>query len=229
MFARDVSQGDSPAIGEALVRPSAEHVRILHLHAGNLYGGVETLLATLARLRHLSPAMESHFALCYEGRLSHELTSAGVPVHLLGRVRISQPWTAWRARRQLRKLLQSERYDAVVCHMPWPLVVFGRTARAEGRKLILWAHGSHSGRSWLERMARRIRPDLAISTSRFVGASLSNLYPNIRAEVLYVPMALADLPEAAQWRAATRRQLGVDGDQVGILQVSRFEWWKGHL
>jgi glycosyltransferase involved in cell wall biosynthesis len=201
----------------------------LHLHAGNLYGGVETLLATLASLRHLCPAMEPHFALCFEGRLSRELISAGVPVHLLGRVRISQPWTAWRARRRLRELLRRERYDAVVCHMPWPLVIFGRTARDEGQKLIFWAHNDHSGRGWLERMARRTAPDLAISTSRFVGASLSNLYPNIQAKVIYAPLALADSPEAAQWRSTVRREQGVDDGTVVILQVSRFEWWKGHL
>ena len=53
----------------------AGRVRILHLHSGNLYGGVETLLVTLANLRRLCPTMEPHFALCYEGRLSDELTS----------------------------------------------------------------------------------------------------------------------------------------------------------
>jgi glycosyltransferase involved in cell wall biosynthesis len=204
-------------------------VRILHLQAGNLYGGVETLLVTLASLRHLCPSMEPHFALCFEARLSRELASAGVPVHSLGRVRISQPWTAWRARRRLRKLLRRERYDAVICHMPWPLVVFGRTARAEGQKLVLWAHGSHSGRSWLEHMARRITPDLVISNSAFVGASLSNLYPNLPAPVMYYPVALVDSSEASQRRASARREQGVDDRTVVIIQVSRFEPWKGHL
>lgn len=206
-----------------------ERLRILHLHAGNLYGGVETLLATLARLGDLCPGMESHFALCFDGRLSGELTSAGAPVHLLGRVRISRPWTAWRARLRLRQLLRRERYDAVVFHMTWPVVVFGRTARAGGQKLIFWAHSYHSGRNWLERMARRTAPDLAISTSRFVGASIGNLYPNVLSKVVYAPIPLLDSRERAKWRAAARRQQAVDEDRVVIIQVSRFEWWKGHL
>ena len=212
------------------VSPSnVDRMRILHLHAGNLYGGVETLLVTLANLRHLCPTMEPHFALCFEGRLSRELTSAGIPVHLLGRVRISQPWTAWRARRRLRELLRRQPYDAVICHMPWPLVVFGRTARAEGQKLVFWAHSCHHGRSWLERMARRITPDLAISNSGFVGASLSNLYPNLPTPVVYCPVALVDSSDATQGRAATRGEQGVDDATVVIIQVSRFEAWKGHL
>jgi glycosyltransferase involved in cell wall biosynthesis len=230
MLAPDVNFECRDAIGEdALVRSSAERVRILHLHGGKLYGGVETVLATLARLKYLCPAMEPHFALCFEGRLSRELTSAGVPVHPLGRVRISQPWTAWRARHRLRNILRRERYDAVVCHMPWPLVVFGRTARAEGQRLIFWAHSCHDGRGWLERMARRIRPDLAISNSAFVAASLSNLYPDLPASVMYNPVALEDSSDAVQARAVARREQGVDDDTVVIIQVSRFEAWKGHL
>jgi glycosyltransferase involved in cell wall biosynthesis len=204
-------------------------VRILHLHSGNLYGGVETLLATLANLRHLCPDMEPHFALCYEGRMNDELISAGVPVHMLGPVRLSRPWTAWRARRRLRELLRRQRYDAVLCHMPWPLVVFGRTARAEGQKVVFWAHSGHSGASRLERMARRITPDLAIANSGFVGASVSSLYPNLPARVMHYPVALVDSSDGPQRRAAARREQGVDDDMVVIIQVSRFEAWKGHL
>jgi len=207
----------------------AEPFRILHLHSGNLYGGVETLLVTLANLRGLCPGMEPHFALCFEGRLSRELSSTGVPVHQLGRVRISQPWTGWSARRRLRELLRRERYDAVLCHMPWPLVVFGRTARAEGQKVVFWAHSAHSGKSRLERMARRITPDLVISNSGFVGASLSSLYPDLPAPVMHYPVTLVESSDTLERRAAARRELGVNEGTVVIIQVSRFEAWKGHL
>jgi glycosyltransferase involved in cell wall biosynthesis len=204
-------------------------LRVLHLHSGNLYGGVETLLHTLARLRHLHPGMEPHFGLCFEGRLSRELREAGAPVRMLGNVRISQPWTMWRARRRLRELLHAERYDAVVCHMPWPLVVFGGTVRAAGQKILFWAHSCHNGQSWLERMAQWTPPDLAISNSRFVAGSVASLYPEVPAPVMFYPVELADAPDAPEWRAAVRRELGVDDDQAVIVQVSRYEPWKGHL
>ena len=48
-------------------------LRVLHIHSGNLYGGGETVLNTLVRCRALSPAMEHHFALCFDGLLSSEL------------------------------------------------------------------------------------------------------------------------------------------------------------
>jgi|SRR5579871_618928 len=209
--------------------PSEASLRILHLHAGNLYGGVETLLHTLARLRHLRPNIEPHFGLCFEGRLSQELQAAGVPVHKLGAVRISRPWTMWRARRRLRELLRRERYDAVVCHMSWPLAVFGREARDAGQKLIFWVHSRLNGRSWLERMAQRITPDFAISPSRFIAASLATFYPQVPAGVVYCPLELTESPEALRWRAEVRSDLKVADEEVVIVQVSRYEALKGHV
>ena len=111
-------------------------VRVLHLHSGNMYGGVETFLVTLANLRRLCPKMEADFGLCFEGRLSSELLAAGVTVHMLGRVRISQPWTTWRARRRVRELIRRERYDAVICHQHWPLVVFGPLIKSASKQVI---------------------------------------------------------------------------------------------
>ncbi|HLN03145.1 MAG TPA: glycosyltransferase family 4 protein [Bryobacteraceae bacterium] len=204
-------------------------LRVLHLHSGNLYGGVETLMVTLARLRHLCPGMEPHFGLCYEGRLSRELTAENVPVDWLGAVRISRPWTVWRARRRLRELLGRKKFDVVICHMPWPLLIFGRTARRAGRRVIFWAHSAHSGRNMLERLARKTAPDLAIANSGFVADSVANLFPNVPAPVVHYPVALVDAPDAQEWRAAARRELGVEEQPAVIIQVSRYEAWKGHL
>jgi len=215
--------------GDAVKPSSSGRLRVLHLHAGNMYGGVETLLAAQARFRHLCPAMEAHFGLCFEGRLSRELSETGAPVHLLGGVRISRPWTVWRARTRLKELLRREPFDAVICHMPWPMAIFGRTAQAAGLKLVFWAHHGHSGTTWLERMARRTVPDMAISTSRYVGSSLGNLYPDLPAQVLYAPLPLIDSPDRSQWREAARREMSAGAKQVVILQVSRLEWWKGHI
>src|SRR5262249_57437131 len=98
----------------------SEPLRVLHLTAGNLYGGVETLLTTLARLRHLAPEMEPEFGLCFRGRLWDELTAAGVPVHDLGPVRISRPYTVQEARGRLKRVLAAAQPDVVVVHSSWP-------------------------------------------------------------------------------------------------------------
>ena len=207
----------------------ADRLRVLHLHSGNAYGGVETFLVTLARLQSLCPEMEPHFGLCFEGRLSQELAAAGAPVHQLGSVRISRPWTVWQARRRLLELAERERYDAVICHMVWPLAVFGPAAKAAGRKLVLWAHSCHTGASWLEKMARWHRPDFVISNSSFVAASVAGYRPDVPGSILRYPVALVPRPEAERWRIAARREQGVGENTVVILQASRFEAWKGQM
>jgi len=59
-------------------------MRVLHIRTGNLYGGVEMLLFTLARYRHLCPDMMPEFGLCFAGRLKRKLIGEGVPSHDLG-------------------------------------------------------------------------------------------------------------------------------------------------
>jgi len=203
-------------------------MKVLHVNAGNLYGGVETILATLAREGHECPSMEQHFALCFEGRVSAELNQAGAPVHMLGAVRISRPWTIMRARRKLRTVLRRERFDLVICHLPWSFAVFGPTVRAEGQKLGFWAHGFHNGSGWLERLARAVKPDLVIANSEYTGTGLVNLFPGIPNGIVYPPVPLADVPHRAQWRSTLRSQENADDDTVVIVQVSRLESWKGH-
>jgi len=199
-------------------------MRVLHVSSGNLYGGVETLLVTLARSRHLCPDMEPHFALCFEGRLSEELRTAGVPFYFLGNVHISRPWTIWRARRKLRAILSHLQFDAVICHMSWSLAIFG-SAPGASTQLVFWMHGWASGFHWLDRWAKSRKPNLAICSSGFTASALPNLFPDMPARVIHYPVAL---------RRDTlihniREQLNIPGNAVVIVQVSRMESWKGHL
>jgi glycosyltransferase involved in cell wall biosynthesis len=203
-------------------------MRVLHVSSGNLYGGVETLLVTLARFRHLCPPMEPHFAVAFEGRLSEELKAAGVAVHLLGGARASRPWTVWRARRRLAQLLRQQSFDVVVCHMAWPMAMFGNTAARLGCKLAFWAHDVPDGRHWLERWARRVMPDAVIVNSRFTEKSVPKLYPDTLRRVIYYPVAVKEVGSARLNRDAARRELSVADDTAVIIQVSRMEPWKGH-
>jgi glycosyltransferase involved in cell wall biosynthesis len=204
-------------------------LKVLHLSAGNLYGGVETFLTTLARLRHQAPEMEPEFGLCFSGRLWDELADAGVPVHDLGRVRFSRPWTVLRARQRLRRLLGTVRYDVVVCHMSWIQVLFGAVTDGRGTALVAYMHGPRSG-SWLERAAGRRRPRLVIGPSRHTVESYRPLFRGVPMEVLNypIPPQVAAAPDLApEERQALRRQLGAETSDVVILQASRIEAWKG--
>lgn len=207
-------------------------MRVLHLNAGNLYGGVETFLTTLARLRGLCPGMEPHFGCCYEGRFTEELAAAEVPVHFLGGpggVRMSRPSTVRFARQRLRELLEREHFDLVLCHMGWSLVIFSRVAQSAGVKVAVWEHGFQDKKTWLGWLTSRMRPDICIANSNFTAATARTHFPHTPVQVIYYPVALTQATQAERWRSDLRREEKVDDDTTVILQVSRMEPWKGHL
>jgi glycosyltransferase involved in cell wall biosynthesis len=203
-------------------------MRVLHVHSGNIYGGVEAMMLTQVRQRSLCPAMETSFVLCSAGRFSEELTSAGASVDLLGEVRISQPLSVRRARRRLRELLRRKSFDVIVTHSFWSQAVFGPAARAAGVPLVSYLHAPPDGRHWLERLARRTVPDLALCNSKFTAAASAELYPAVRARMFYYPVAPPESDYAESDAKLIRAQLETPEDATVIIQVSRMEAWKGH-
>jgi glycosyltransferase involved in cell wall biosynthesis len=204
-------------------------LHVLHVHSGNLYGGVETFLTTLARESAVEPRMTSAFALCYDGRFSDELRAHGHVPHMLGAVRLSRPHQVWRARRSLERLLARQRADVVICHQAWPYAIFGPAVRRVGLPLVFWLHTEGTGRHWLERWARRLTPDLAVSNSRFTAGNLSRWFPRARLETIYYPLSLpADSPHDLRSREEIRRSLGTSLDDVVFVQVGRLERGKGN-
>jgi glycosyltransferase involved in cell wall biosynthesis len=202
-------------------------VKVLHLASGNLFGGVETMLLTLARERNLAPQMIPLFAVSYAGQLARELSAAGVSPTLVGEVRISRPWTVARARRRLRSLLARENPDVVICHGVWAHVVFGPAVRRTGTALCLFLHDIAQGRHWLERWARLLEPDLLIANSSFTAKSAARLFPNLHAEVHHCPVSPGQVATPAE-RLTLRHELGLRPDQVVVIQACRLERWKGH-
>lgn len=202
-------------------------MRVLHISAGKLYGGVEALLLTLARHGQLCPELEQEFALCFEGRISEELVSARARVHMFGHVRVRRPITIWLARRRLQELLRRASFDLVICHMAWAQAIFGSVVRASRIPLILWHHDPSPGVHWLDRWARLTPPDLAICNSQFTAGNLRRTHPGVRAEVVYCPVELPKLQGSE--RAAPRAEAGTPEGATVIVQVGRMEAYKGHL
>jgi glycosyltransferase involved in cell wall biosynthesis len=202
-------------------------MKVLHISAGNLFGGVESLQVTLARQHNLCPDMKPEFALCFEGRLASELRATGAPVHVLGAVRVSRPWTVLNARRMLAKLLESQPFDVVVCHSVWPHAVFAPNAQSAGVPSILWLHDPARGRHWLERWAKWTRPDGVICNSRFTALGLPNLYRDVPTKIVYCPVAAGSSTDLAD-RISVRKEMHTAEHAVVVAQVGRMAPLKGH-
>jgi glycosyltransferase involved in cell wall biosynthesis len=82
------------------------------------------------------------------------------------------------------------------------------------------------GRHWLERLARRTHPDLAICNSRFTAAAVSKWLPHAQIEHVYCPVSRQGGNDLEP-RARLRQALATPVNEVVIVQVSRLEAWKG--
>jgi len=174
--------------------------------------------------------MEPEFALCFAGRLSQELRILNVPVHLLGEVRVRFPWTVARARRELKDLLRQKKYDAIVCHSAWLQAIFGPVVRACGPArvpLVFYLHCAARKNHWVEHWAARVVPDYVICNSRYTQNTLAKMYPGVKNDVAYFPVAMPQ-QFSLEERMAVRAELQTPSDAVVIVQVSRMEAWKGH-
>ena len=212
-----------------IVSETTNDLRVLHVHAGNLYGGVEAMLLTQVRQRDLCPALENSFALCFAGRFSEELVAAGATVHWLGNVRVRQPFSIRRVRRNLRDLLRREVFDVVVVHSAWSRAIFGTVVRSFEIPLVFWLHDVPDAMPWPERWARWSRPpELVVCNSNYTADRLPKLYPQVQSKVVYCPVA----PPAAYSSddlKKLRDEFQTPEDAVVILQISRLEPHKGQM
>ncbi len=204
-------------------------LRVLHLASGNMYGGVERILVTLARMGTITPEVEYHFGHCFHGRLEDELRNAGTATHFLGNVRFSRPWTVWKARRNLARLLASQKFDVVVCHSAWPHAIFNGVVRKSNLPIIFWLHNRTDAKHWTERLAKRRPPNLVLAVSKSTAETASVQFPTAPTEVFYSPIPMKALFAEPVDRVAVREELNTQPDSVVIIQASRMEAWKGHL
>src|SRR4051794_15450813 len=188
-------------------------VRALHATAGNMYGGLEVLLATVARHRDSVPGLEHRFAVCFEGRHSAELRSLGATVDILGAVRMSRPWTVMKARRAFRRLIAEARPTALICHGTWPHSLFTREARRAGIPSIFWQHDMHGREHWLDRHASRTPTDFAIAASRASASTTGALFPGVEPAILPCPVAAPEpIADRSALRSSLRRELDTPED-----------------
>lgn len=199
-------------------------MNVLHVHSGNLYGGIETVVATLVR-EDAARVLAHRFALCFGGRLERELRAAGAPIEMLGEVRLRNPRSIFAARGALRRLVRATAPDVIVTHLPWTHATFGSSLRAGRTPVLQWVHGPIGG--LVGTLARRALPDALICNSQYTRATLPSSHRSLPADTIMYPLAAAPAPDRAT-RARIRESLSTAASDVVVVQASRLEAWKGH-
>jgi glycosyltransferase involved in cell wall biosynthesis len=203
-----------------------EHVRVLHVYSGNMFGGVEWFLRTLAEHGGHAPWMTSEFALCFAGKIANDLRSLGARVHMLGEARFRMPRQVDAARVALSRVLETGRYDVVVCHSAWPHAMFAPVVRTHGARLVQFMHDVPNRRGWIDHLANRTTPDLVMCNTHFMANAGPWWFHGVPRQMLRYPVPVARVPEST--RATLRAALGASEDDVVILHASRMQEWKGH-
>ncbi|HET7541846.1 MAG TPA: glycosyltransferase family 4 protein [Polyangiaceae bacterium] len=198
---------------------------VLHVYSGNLFGGVERMLISLAKMD--GAEWRSHFALCFEGGLSRALELQGTPASQLGSVRLRNPLSALRARGALRRLLAKHDFSAVVCHGIWTFCIFGPVIARGELAPILYLHDVPDPKGPFYRWAWRKPPALCIANSSMTASSLAEMQARVPVRVVH-PLVPPPPPIDRATVGQLRATLGAAREDVVILQASRFDSWKGH-
>ncbi|HVG68027.1 MAG TPA: glycosyltransferase [Gaiellales bacterium] len=201
-------------------------MNVLHVHSGNMFGGVERMLQTLAPATAGTAPLRSSFALCFEGPVAGALRAAAGEVHPLGVVRVRRIDEISRARRALKGLLASQPWSAAFVHSAWSQAIFGPTILKSGTPLVRWLHAPEPGPRWLEGWAARSQPSLVLCNSRYTCRAAGTRMGGGPIAVQYPPAGLHRPAPGA--RGAVRSELGTPYDATAIVIAARMERWKGH-
>ncbi len=141
---------------------------------------------------------------------------------MLGATRLSRPASVASARRALRELLTSWQPDVVVTHGPWIHCIAGAAVKGARLPLAMFLHSPASLHA-LDLWARTVSPDLVLANSRFTLRQSQWWLRSTPGVVCTFPFRA---PETVD-RLEERRKLGIVGDVVVVIQVSRLEPGKG--
>lgn len=198
-------------------------MRVLHVTGGDVFGGIERMLATLAATR--SDALIQQFAVSPENRLSRELRDMGLEPAALPSARASRPLSVLRARRAFARVLSDLKPDAAVFHGSWTHAMFATVAREHGSIVAFWQHAPITVPRWPDRWAAWTAPDVSIVNSRFTASAPA--FPSVPGHIIYCPVPMPPSMSVEERRAG-RAALGADDQNVIVLMAARLESWKGH-
>jgi glycosyltransferase involved in cell wall biosynthesis/SAM-dependent methyltransferase len=204
-----------------------QQIRVLHVNSGNLFGGVEWFLRTLATYGKHAPWMVTEYALCYDARIASELRQLGAKVHIVGSVQMRSPRSVAAARAKLLQIIRQGGYDVVVCHSAWPHAVFAPAIRKSGARFVQFMHDIPNRRGWIDHLANRTAPDLVLCNTRFMETSGPWWFARVPRRMVRYPVPLFDFG-GTDVRARVRASLDTSLDSVVVLHASRMQEWKGH-
>jgi glycosyltransferase involved in cell wall biosynthesis len=121
-------------------------LRVCHVSLTLKTGGLERILADLARHHNRQNCQPEFLAIRDVGRFADEIRAAGGIVHQL------QPANRWGQISQMRRLFQAQHFDVVHTHNTYPHIYASLAARlARVPVVVNTRHGQRAGHGWKSR------------------------------------------------------------------------------
>lgn len=196
-------------------------------------GGAEVLAARL--VERLKDSTRFVFVCLDEvGTLGESLGREGFPVHVLHR----SPGLDRSCVRRLRDVLKTERVDLIHAHQHAPFF-YSALSRFGGAAppILFTEHGRHhpDHPGLKRRVANRLllRPrDRIVAVGEAVRSALihNEGLPARRVDVIYngIPIERFDRSFSPEERADARREMGLEADDLALIQVARLDFLKDH-
>ncbi len=144
-----------PQLTEDTIKTVGRPLRVCHLSLTLQTGGLERILADLARHHHPDVCELSFIAMRAVGRFADEIRQLGCPVSLL------QSTGRWGQVRELARLLRREQIDVLHTHNTYPHLYGSLAARLAGVPVVIQTrHGQRAGHGWKSRTLYRLATHL---------------------------------------------------------------------
>jgi glycosyltransferase involved in cell wall biosynthesis len=207
-------------------------VRLAICAAGEIWGGVERFVVTMAR-GLMAAGLEPLVVVFHDGRLAHALREQGITVAVIAGYAKYDPRTI----RQLRGVFQEHGINLLHVHGYKASVLGGLAARGLAIKVVktehgqlepfpgwgaLWVHARLAANTWLERMASRWLIDAQVFVSRDIQERLGYHNAQIPLRLIYNGIE----PLSVDRDGANRPPADDGVFNIGI--VGRIDKVKGH-
>jgi len=137
---------EATPISTATVPTESPPLRVCHVSLSLKTGGLERILADLARHHHRDACQPEFLAIRDVGRFADEIRQEGGIVHQL------KPANRWGQIAQMRRLFRAQRYDVVHTHNTYPHLYASIAARLAGVPVVVnTRHGQRAGHGWKSR------------------------------------------------------------------------------
>jgi glycosyltransferase involved in cell wall biosynthesis len=205
-------------------------IKVIHFGAGNLFGGIEVMLVTMAKFQCQIPGLDQNFAFFFEGKAANRIRSHGCPVKIFPETKIKSITGVLKVQRLIREYLLGECPEIVIVHGQWVHFIVAKVAKSLGIRFVHWSHDPPSNGKLIDWYIKIRKPDFFICNSEFTKRQCNLFLRNVNKFVIHCPVEdLTNDKILSQDSKAFREKWQTGERDLVFLHVARWEPHKGHM